>query len=212
MFCENCGTELEEGQVCPKCSAQSAAVNIQSRKESSVPNILFFILDVLLFGAIVFVMMSSSASYSAYASEDEEAAAVTTEVSNEAQTLESDVRITVTADGESKSSTVQAGEDLESQAQAGEFIFPDSDKRYLDEDEIYSLNESTMRIARNEIYARHGRRFSDPELQEYFDNQPWYTGLYDPQEFDDMGNSIFNEYEYQNKTLIADIEKELGYK
>ena len=37
------------------------------------------------------------------------------------------------------------------------------------------LTPQQRRIARNEIFARHGRRFSDPALQAYFDLQPWYT-------------------------------------
>ena len=32
-----------------------------------------------------------------------------------------------------------------------------------------------IRIARNTIFAMHGRRFADPALQAFFDLQPWYT-------------------------------------
>ncbi|MFR9148557.1 MAG: YARHG domain-containing protein [Hungatella sp.] len=31
-----------------------------------------------------------------------------------------------------------------------------------------------LRFAKNEIYARHGRRFHDSELQGYFDQLSWY--------------------------------------
>ena len=32
-----------------------------------------------------------------------------------------------------------------------------------------------LRILRNELYARHGRRFETPWLRDYFKNEPWYT-------------------------------------
>ncbi|MDB9374042.1 protein kinase domain-containing protein [Nodularia sphaerocarpa] len=38
-------------------------------------------------------------------------------------------------------------------------------------------------IMRNSIYARHGRRFDTPSLQEYFNNQSWYNPVYSPKAF-----------------------------
>src|SRR5258708_24382892 len=38
-------------------------------------------------------------------------------------------------------------------------------------------------LMRNEIYARHGRRFQRSDLQHYFDRQPWYRPLYSASEF-----------------------------
>ena len=42
---------------------------------------------------------------------------------------------------------------------------------------LQGLSSAELRIARNEIFARHGRRFADPALQAYFDAQPWYTPI-----------------------------------
>ena len=56
----------------------------------------------------------------------------------------------------------------------------------LDELDKRDLHEKTcenLRIMRNEIYARHGRRFNDPELQEYFFQQKWYRPKFDPDQF-----------------------------
>ncbi|WGV27918.1 protein kinase domain-containing protein [Halotia branconii] len=41
----------------------------------------------------------------------------------------------------------------------------------------------TLDIMRNSIFARHGRRFDTPGLQDYFNNQPWYNPKYSPKEF-----------------------------
>jgi hypothetical protein len=55
-----------------------------------------------------------------------------------------------------------------------DFIFPDSDRRLLAEDEVSPLNAADLRIARNEIYARRGRKFVRQDLQEHFGKFDWY--------------------------------------
>lgn len=38
-----------------------------------------------------------------------------------------------------------------------------------------SFDKATLRLIRNEIWARHGYIFTAPDLQQYFSAQPWYT-------------------------------------
>ncbi|MFN3517696.1 MAG: YARHG domain-containing protein [Novosphingobium sp.] len=57
---------------------------------------------------------------------------------------------------------------------AGDFTFPDSSTRRLTEADISQLGPATLRIARNEIYARKGRRFRNQELARYFSQFAWY--------------------------------------
>lgn len=91
----------------------------------------------------------------------------------------------------------------------GEFVLPDSDSRYLQEDEIYDLSLEDIRIARNEIYARHGRKFNDENLQAYFNSCSWYQGTIDPEDFtDDYAARVFNDYEMKNKDLILYVEEQ----
>lgn len=90
-----------------------------------------------------------------------------------------------------------------------EFVLPDSDSRYLQEDEIYDLSLEDIRIARNEIYARHGRKFNDENLQAYFNSCSWYQGTIDPEDFtDDYAARVFNDYEMKNKDLILYVEEQ----
>ena len=89
-----------------------------------------------------------------------------------------------------------------------EYILPDSDSRYLTEDDLAGLSAEQCRLARNEIYARHGRRFQDAGLQRYFDSCSWYSGTVDPANFSD---SVFNEYERANSRLIVEYERAHGY-
>ena len=60
-----------------------------------------------------------------------------------------------------------------------------SSKRKLKEKDLKKLGAKKLRIARNEIYARHGRMFQDQELQDYFDRKDWYTPSIAPEDFSD---------------------------
>ena len=90
-----------------------------------------------------------------------------------------------------------------------EYLLADSDSRYLTEDDLAGFTAEQCRLARNEIYARHGRRFKDPVLQRYFDSLSWYNGTIEPSDFND---NVFNSYERANCILIIDYEREHGYR
>jgi len=88
------------------------------------------------------------------------------------------------------------------------YILPYSDSQYLSESDLYGLTSEQLRIARNEIYARHGRTFNDEGLQSYFNSCSWYYGTVSPENFNE---NILNKYEKANRDLIARYEKERGY-
>lgn len=90
-----------------------------------------------------------------------------------------------------------------------EYIIPDSASRYLDKSDLQNLTAEQLRIARNEIYARHGRLFDDEQLQAYFNSQPWYHGTIAPADFSE---SVLNDFERENTYTISDYEKEMGYR
>ncbi len=56
-------------------------------------------------------------------------------------------------------------------------IFPDSDRRLLGPGDVARLSLSELRVARNEIYARRGRAFADPNLRRYFSQFDWYRPI-----------------------------------
>ncbi|MCI8464924.1 MAG: YARHG domain-containing protein [Lachnospiraceae bacterium] len=89
-----------------------------------------------------------------------------------------------------------------------EYILPTSDSAYLTEADLAALTKEELRLARNEIYARHGRKFKDSGLNNYFMSKSWYVPLIDPDRFNE---NVFNEYEAANRKLIADYEKKMGY-
>ena len=86
----------------------------------------------------------------------------------------------------------------------GDYVISDSDTRVLQESELMNLTPLQLKIARNEIYARHGRKFNDQMLQDYFNQKPWYSPSIDADKFsEDMLNAV----EKQNVQIIAKIEK-----
>lgn len=90
-------------------------------------------------------------------------------------------------------------EDIWAAGQADEYIFPDSDSRRLTEGELIVLPQDVLRIAKNEIYARHGRMFASEDLQLYFGSKSWYSGTIPGEQFSE---SVFNQIEKDNIALI----------
>lgn len=88
----------------------------------------------------------------------------------------------------------------------GDYILADSSSRYLTEEDLAGLSADQLELAKNEIYARHGRQFVTDYIAEYFNSKSWYQGTVDPDTFDANQNSIFNEYELANIMLINEAE------
>jgi len=55
-----------------------------------------------------------------------------------------------------------------------DYIITDSATRVIAESELTSLSAWQLKVARNEIYARHGREFVHKDLQCYFATKAWY--------------------------------------
>lgn len=99
-------------------------------------------------------------------------------------------------------------EEEDEEEYGGEYIFPDSDTSYLSKSDLKGMTKSQINLAKNELYARHGRMFQREDLQEYFDGCSWYTPEYTPEEWDEYGDSyFFNEYEIANRNLLNKQEK-----
>lgn len=88
---------------------------------------------------------------------------------------------------------------------AAAYILPDSDSKYLSERDLQTLSTQELRLARNEIYARNGRKFDDQALQDYFNSKSWYRGTIAPKDFT---KSMLNKYEIFNMDIIVTVEKQ----
>jgi hypothetical protein len=74
--------------------------------------------------------------------------------------------------------------------------------------EVYSKDVAKLkaRVLRNEIYARHGRKFKSKDLQKIFGSTKWYKP--NPKYSDDM----LNDMEKKNVKLVLDYEKKMGWR
>ena len=62
--------------------------------------------------------------------------------------------------------------------------------------ELLGRSKGELRVMRNEIYARHGRVFSSPDLQAYFSRKPWYK------ENVAYSDSLLSEIDKENVKII----------
>ena len=89
-----------------------------------------------------------------------------------------------------------------------EYILPESSTRLLERKDLENLSAEQCRLARNELYARHGRIFDDAALQSYFESCSWYQGSIPAANFSD---TVLSEIEVKNRDFIVAYEKEKGY-
>lgn len=72
---------------------------------------------------------------------------------------------------------------------------------YLSDADLRGLSKSQLRILRNTIYARHGRKFKSKDLQNYFRGFSWYSPRYD-----EISPSSLSAVEKHNIQLIQRYE------
>ena len=84
------------------------------------------------------------------------------------------------------------------------YVLPESASRVYGYGELDSLSTYNLYLARNEIYARHGRGFVRQDLQEYFGSQGWYRETISPSDF---SNDMLSGVEQENVANILAIEQ-----
>ncbi len=89
------------------------------------------------------------------------------------------------------------------------YILENSNTAMLMDADLAHLTQYELYLAAFEIYARHGRLFSDDAVTNYFSRYGWYYGTIKPQEFDE---SDLNEFEKKNVRLIVQYQQSRGYR
>ncbi len=98
-------------------------------------------------------------------------------------------------------------EQVDSQTEESEYLLPMSDTRELTREDLAGLSKEELRLARNEIFARHGMIFGVEDLDAYFATKSWYKASVPAKEYyDRVDMSLIEEY---NLTFIQGIEKEM---
>ena len=87
---------------------------------------------------------------------------------------------------------------------AAQFMIPFSSIKAIDKENLINLSDNELWIARNEIYARHGKVFENTYLQSYFDSCSWYRAEEGKKE---VPESELSEVERTNLEKIVTAEK-----
>lgn len=74
-------------------------------------------------------------------------------------------------------------------------------ERQLNETDIDNMTKREMSILRNMVYARHGYKFKNEELQEYFSKFSWYSPI------TDNASAVYNELSEVEKYNVDFIRK-----
>ncbi|MEE3466832.1 MAG: YARHG domain-containing protein [Eubacterium sp.] len=83
------------------------------------------------------------------------------------------------------------------------YVLPTSDSAYITDDDLAGMTKNELRLARNEIYARHGFIFGKDDLKQFFGGKSWYTPTVAAEKFNE---SSLNKYEKENVTFIVNRE------
>jgi serine/threonine protein kinase len=77
-------------------------------------------------------------------------------------------------------------------------------ERAIGDQDLANKSAFELDIMRNEVFARYGRRFKDPELQSYFNMQPWYKPIYEPDKFPE---DLLTTTEIKNVQYLRDFQE-----
>ncbi len=189
----------------------------RSRKKSGISAVtitasVVAVAAFVLIGVMVYNGMGAGKEASAVSSQELSEAMTAKSESSEMTVIDLNESLVVTNGGASttadESAALQEEEESEEEAEEAEasddeYIFPDSSTRYLTDEDLAGLSSGTLRLARNEIYARHGYIFTDETLQNYFNSKSWYKGTTPASNFNE---NVLNEIEKANVSKIQSYE------
>lgn len=85
-----------------------------------------------------------------------------------------------------------------------DYIIPNSGTKLLTKDDVSHLSKQQLALARNEIYARHGRKFKMEQFRNYFSQKSWYKENPNYNYEDEASN--LNSIEAKNAVMILSVE------
>lgn len=87
-----------------------------------------------------------------------------------------------------------------------QYYYPSLSNEIITEEELSQFNSVTCAIARNELFAKYGRKFEDSFLNQVFSQKSWYEPKYAAAEFDAVSQDFLTDIEKENLKLILEYE------
>jgi len=198
-LCTNCGEKLNESsKFCPNCGSKVAIdqtnipstleTRIEIKKNRSKTRLLVGV------GSLIGLMLVISVTLIVKDFNKPEPKANVAATKTDEQPKDKVV--------ENKDQASHETEQESPNLSSSEYILPASDQSVMSEGDVANLTKGQLRLARNEIYARHGYVFKSQDLQTYFSSKSWY------QQEPDFDGSL-NEVEKENVNFIQEREDSL---
>lgn len=234
MICPKCGAQNEPGsEFCDQCGTPLSG----KKKRSRLPLVLVMLFLILALAGTAAVWILTDEHHTlAEAREDYDSAKASLEEAEQKEKALKEAEEEEKISGNKKEQSEKtedkdqentdkddaeaddAGKDKDGEEKdktEDDYILPESNTRYLTDADVDGLSLREINYAKNEIYARHGRKFDSQELQDYFNSKSWYTGKYDPADFDKNYSGTLNDYEKKNAEFLREKEFSIspdGYK
>lgn len=164
---------------------------------------LLIAVAAVIFVAILFVVSGKKSDIQNKNGNNVKSSTQTVATTTQAATEETQATTAATTQATIATTAATRSQNTTASTSNNTYIFADSDSRNLTSEEVLGLSKWEAKIAKNEIYARHHRRFNDKSIQQYFDSQQWYSGTIAPSDFDE---GVFNSYENANIELLKKAE------
>ncbi|MEH7082900.1 YARHG domain-containing protein [Neobacillus drentensis] len=201
-LCTNCGEKLNESsKFCPNCGSRVAIdhknmpsvleTRIEIKKNRSKTRLVVGVGTII---GLLLVISVTLLVKDFYKPEPKLNVAATKKID---QSKDKDVE-----NNDQDSHDQPSTEQESSNPSSTEYILPTSDKGVMSEEDVANLTKDQLRLARNEIYARHGYVFKSQDLQTYFSGKSWYQP-------DPSFDGSLNEIEKENVNFIKAREDSL---
>ena len=138
----------------------------------------------IVFVVILFVVSGKKSSSQKDNNSTKSSTQAVAEATTQAATEETQATTAATTQATVATTAATQSQNTTTAAMDNTFIFSDSNSRKLTKEEVLRLSAWDTKLAKNEIYARHNRKFDNQKIQAYFDSQQWYHGTVAPSDFD----------------------------
>ena len=228
MICSKCGAQIEPGsEFCDQCGAPLNKKKGKKKKSRLALVLVMLFLILAAAGGVTLWIVTDEHHTIAEIEEryqsvvelmaaEENKAVREEELTEEENDSISDGKEQfVTDENPETEASAEVKDEEDTEKSEDDYILPESNSRYLTDADIAGLSLQEINYAKNEIYARLGRKFDSQELQNYFNSKSWYVGRYDPSDFDSNYAGTMNDYEKKNAEFLSEKEFSIspdGYK
>lgn len=202
--CRSCGASVPVGSKrCTACGADLHAASQREPERKSRTGLIIGILCAILAAIGIFAVLFFTGALDGLLgvkADKTEDAAVPAEVQTETQTeTESEPEAATPSPSPSEAPSPSPTPTPEAEEpEEPDYLLPDSSTRRITEEDLRDLSWRELCLARNEIFARHGRTFETPEIAAYFNGKDWYDGRY--------GDVSLSSLEAENVNFILSYE------